>query len=140
MIKNTHLTRNVFIPQTHFTNTFESQKNNYFSYHVTINDSLAKTIILNQSFHSGWQAYKVSKNSLLSSILPFLFNKGLAEHVVINNWANGWNIDQSKDQSSITLLFVPQYLEYLGLFLIIILVPCFILFKKKPSHLPIHND
>ncbi|MDO9027747.1 MAG: hypothetical protein Q7U68_02650, partial [Candidatus Roizmanbacteria bacterium] len=56
-----------------FFNNYEVKKINYFTYKVTAND--ANMIILNQSYHPGWIAFSNGKK---------------LEHVLVNNWANGW--------------------------------------------------
>jgi hypothetical protein len=133
MIKNTYLTQNTFIPQSHFSLSFEAQKKNYYTYSVTLENSNIQTIILNQSFHPGWKAYILPKNSF-SLLLPFLFNKELPHHVMINNWANGWNIPKTESSSSVLLIFLPQYLEYIGFVILLITLSfSFILIKKEPS-------
>lgn len=86
------------------------------------------TIVLQQSYHSGWNAYSIQNTQ--SSIfnfqswkyyLPFLFGKKLEDHVLVNNWANGWSLPPTTNQqpTTIVILFWPQYLEYLGFLLLI---------------------
>ena len=80
-----------------------------------------------QSFNPGWKAYKIqdSKNGIanrLNNIFPFLFGKELKNHVLVNNWANGWTLDDSKakaQNTKIITVFWPQYLEYLGFVILI---------------------
>jgi hypothetical protein len=50
----------------------------------------------------------------LSTYLPFLFGHRLSDHILANNWANGW---QTESGGRIIILYLPQYLEYLGYFL-----------------------
>lgn len=74
------------------------------------------TLILNQSFSSGWIAFYLNckGNALcLPSLLP--------NHTLINNWANGWSIPESSFQFpvSIYIFFWPQLLEFLGFGLLI---------------------
>ena len=67
-----------------------------------------------QSYDPGWLAFE--------KIGRFAFRK-LDNHVLVNNWANGWEIDQSainNQQLTIYLFFWPQILEYLGFFLLLI--------------------
>lgn len=74
-------------------------------------------IVYSQSFDSGWKAYSVKNNNWLSKAFPFFFGKELKEHVLVNNWANGWVIPNSSlilNHSSFIITFWPQYLEYLG--------------------------
>ena len=91
-----------------------------------------------KAYNSGWLAYRIkadpSKLKLwIRSLLPFLYGERLKEHVLVNNWANGWRISnqnsnrysvvsgQSKtekpntdNQQLITIIFWPQYLEFIG--------------------------
>ncbi len=67
------------------------------------------TIILNQAFEKNWKAW--------------VNGKELKEHVLINNWANGWRIDNqpvTNNQQLITIVFWPQYLEFVGFGLLIV--------------------
>jgi hypothetical protein len=80
---------------------------------------------LSQSYHPGWIAIASGK------ILP---------HVKVNNWANGWILDDKNDNlgskvydpESITIIFLPQYLEFLG-FILLAGVFLRILFIKEKS-------
>jgi len=62
--------------------------------------------VYNQAFDSGWVA---------------ICNRELcdAEHVTVNNWANGW-IFKGPVPDDIKVIFWPQYLEYLGFLLLLI--------------------
>jgi len=63
---------------------------------------------LSQAFDKGWVAYQL--NNKFSKILPF-FGQRLKNHVLINNWANGWILGK-ETKEPIVILFWPQYLEY----------------------------
>lgn len=83
-----------------------------------------------ENFDRGWLAYETPNQ--LSRLFPILFGKRLTDHVLVNNWANGWKIPQefSSSQNSvisdqlknpttdnrqlITIVYWPQYLEYVG--------------------------
>ena len=93
------------------------------------------TLVLSQAFHQGWQAYLADKN------LPYFFTPVLGEkiedHVLVNNWQNGWKLDnlsQDKDQK-IVILFWPQFLEFLGFGILILVFGYFLVsfLKKKFS-------
>jgi len=98
-----------------FSNNYEVKKINYFTYKVTAND--ANMIILNQSFDPGWIAFA---------------NGRLLNHVLVNNWSNGWVINNQlitnhqpayrtgRQPVTITIIFWPQYLEFLGFGLLIL--------------------
>jgi hypothetical protein len=95
-----------------FSNDFEVKKINYFTYQIQLNNITKEqynNIILFQSYNLGWMAIADGK------ILP---------HVLVNNWANGWQIDESTMKQSsngtILIIFWPQYLEFAGFGLLII--------------------
>lgn len=76
-----------------------------------------KVLINNQSFHNGWSA--------------FIFGKKLSNHVLVNNWANGWVIiDDNINEKNVVFVFLPQYLEYLGFGLLIFSFVWVIFWKK----------
>ncbi len=56
-------------------------------------------LLLRQSYQPGWKAYQNGKE--------------LTDHVLIDNWANGWKLD-SPSAKNIVMIFWPQYLEYVG--------------------------
>ena len=92
-----------------FSDSFEASKINYFTYKVSLNNQIMKqfdNLILYQSYDPGWIAFQNGK------ILP---------HVIINNWANGWLLRQGSGAQRVTIIFWPQYLEFLGLILMILI-------------------
>lgn len=95
-------------------------------------------LILSQSFNSGWTAYKVAKTDsfvrkFLNSYLPFIFGSKIKNHVMVNNWSNGWIIEEKIDSSkqSIVIVYMPQYFEYLGFVIIFIIFINLLLNLKK---------
>jgi hypothetical protein len=95
------------------------------------------TIVLSQSYHPGWKAYQIPKGSAVAQLFPFWFGTEIKNHVMVNNWENGWIINQKLDAgsskfentntnginltsifepqtSTIVLYFLPQLLEWLG--------------------------
>ncbi|NTU46437.1 hypothetical protein HGA88_02325 [Candidatus Roizmanbacteria bacterium] len=102
-----------------FAYTIPAEKLNYYTYKVTIPDQKISTVILNQSFHPGWTAFVIPACresthafplSILDTLVPRCQND--VNHVIINNWANGWTIPQGTKE--VVLIFWPQYLEYVG--------------------------
>lgn len=91
---------------------------NSLGYQVKI-DSLPEqtaTLVLNQAYEKNWKAYAVKNTGYgiwnsIAQIFPFLFGQELKEHVLVNNWANGWNISSGVN---IVIVFLPQYLEFIG--------------------------
>lgn len=80
------------------------------------------TLVLSQSFNNGWKAYLINdKLQMLNDkwgLLAPIFGKEIKEHVLVNNWENGWVLgseqDNKKTENNIVIIFLPQYLEYLG--------------------------
>ena len=102
--------------------SFQVTHNNPSSYFVTF-DASAETnyIVLAQSYNAGWKAYVVE--GWLSQTFPMLFGKKLDRHLMINNWANGWEIGGLKKEKSsvrISIIFLPQLLQYVGLGLLLL--------------------
>lgn len=82
-------------------------------YQVTLGPSDgSQTLVLSQSFHQGWQAFKVEGPSI----------KRIKDHVLVNNWANGWLLEAGESEK-ILLIFLPQLLEYLGFLLLLFSCP-----------------
>ncbi|HKC14388.1 MAG TPA: hypothetical protein VKC89_00270 [Patescibacteria group bacterium] len=89
-------------------------------------------LVLSQAFASGWKAYEVSNDNFLTNFFPFVFGKELKEHVLVNNWENGWVLNSSfniNHSSLIYIVYLPQYLEYLGF--VILIIGTFYLLKKR---------
>jgi hypothetical protein len=72
--------------------------------------------------------------NVFNLFFPFIFGKEIKEHMLINNWANGWRLEElpnTADQSTLIIIFLPQYLEFLG-FLLLIITFILILISKNP--------
>src|SRR3990167_6694762 len=84
-------------------------------------------IVLSQAYDEGWKAYQITNKSFvmlnsLQHLFPFLFGSEIKEHVTVNGWSNGWFIGNWKleiGNSQVVLVYLPQYLEYIGFALII---------------------
>ncbi len=70
--------------------------------------------VLRQSYHPGWRAYQDGKE--------------LKDHVLVNNWANGWRLE---GKGKVDVVFWPQYLEYVGFGLLIISFLVIVLQRRK---------
>ncbi len=97
------------------------------------------TLILSQAYHPGWLAFEVrSSQSAVRSFFirtfPYLFGERLTDHVLVNNWANGWKLREpttyNSQPTTIYIFFWPQILEFMGL----ALLPLPFLFGLKRSH------
>lgn len=99
---------------------------------------------LNFSFEKGFRAYYLNCSSnfvctIKASLAPF-FTKEIPQHVLVNNWSNGWLVNGG-DQ--IVIIFLPQYLEYLGfilLFVPVLLVLVKVLASKVMKKKPLRID
>jgi len=119
-----------------YTYPYQTLLNTKIDYQADIIDR-NQLLIYYQSFDPDWNAYIVNKGNVINKYLPFLFGNKLTKHILINNWANGWIISPSQLNQSesvktgqITIIFWPQYLEYLG-FGSMLVTFLFILFKFK---------
>jgi len=79
-----------------------TSNNHLFWYQINLTSSPNQYLVLPQSFSPGWLAFSDGH------FLP---------HVLVNNWANGWEINNLKNQN-IYIIFWPQILEFVGLTLI----------------------
>lgn len=74
---------------------------------------------LSQTFNNGWAAYPITINqenpllTTLKSNLPFLFASPL-KHNELNDWSNGWILSDIST-NAISIVYLPQMLEYLGI-------------------------
>ncbi len=78
---------------------------------------------LSQSYHHAWHAYSL-ENDVWKAIpfglylTPFL-GKKIENHILLNNWENAWEIQATNNSETfISLVYWPQYLEYLGFVLL----------------------
>ncbi len=73
-------------------------------------------LVLNQSFEEGWGLYEAD-SCWLGITTPFTCRAVFSEHFKANNWANSWVF--TADSTSYVVLYMPQYLQYLGYWLIL---------------------
>jgi len=77
-------------------------------------------ITLSYAYDKGFHAYAIDcDNGILCAlsllVRPFIGNE--LQHITVSSWKNGWVVPNS---GTILITFVPQYLEYVGLFLVAI--------------------
>lgn len=81
-------------------------------------------LVLSQAYHEGWRAYEGS-----------LFGSSAGEHVLVNNWANGWLLSdeaiEPSSNKSIIIFYVPQLLEYLGFALLLLPLGYLLILRRK---------
>ncbi|MBI5449087.1 hypothetical protein HY948_02105, partial [Candidatus Gottesmanbacteria bacterium] len=66
------------------------------------------TLVLSQAFDPGWLAF--------TRTTTFPFFQPIKDHVLVNNWKNGWTINQTSQ--TVILFFWPQLLEWFGFLLL----------------------
>ncbi len=129
------------VTQGEITTADKVEKTHYYRYKVSVQEK-AQHIQLFQSYHPGWIAYKTcpEKGILcrLQSTIPLLFGEKL-QHTKINGWANGWDID-SDNNSVVTIIFWPQYLEYIGFAVLFPVLPIMILVWQRRLKKPVQNE
>lgn len=91
------------------------------SYKYIIQSPINSYITISEAYDPGWKAYVFEKEpSFIQKIFPFLFGSELKNHVIVNNWANGWRIEPevktSSPEATVTIVFLPQYLQFAGFF------------------------
>lgn len=106
-------------------NNLKVKKHFPWLYSITLEDNIAEDslLVLDQAYEKNWKAYhvvisKLKIKNFLNTYLPFLFGQPIKNHVLVNNWANGWIIkfqnSNLKSQNKIIIIFLPQYLQFLG--------------------------
>ena len=83
--------------------------NHLFYYKITLpqNSSNPSYLTLPQSYSPGWLAFYFDNYQM----------KFLNNHLLVNNWANGWEL-KNINNNIIYIFFWPQLLEFIGLLLI----------------------
>lgn len=91
--------------------------------------SKQQILVYSQGYDDGWRAYRVRcqisdarfQISILGcqmkKALPLLFGERLTDHVLVNNWANGWKMSEQQTANSeqqFVFVYIPQYLQYAG--------------------------
>lgn len=79
-------------------------------------ESLDQTIVLSQGYDGGWNAYQFkNKPNLIQQAFPFVFGQRVRIHNVINNWENGWDMENTNPEANyLVIVYLPQYLEFIG--------------------------
>lgn len=96
-----------------YDNNFLVEHPNPAFYRVDVNTAKPATLILAQSFDKGWLAL------------------GAKNHILIDNWANGWTIDPGL--RIVYLFYWPQLLEFAGFALLTIFIIGLIIKERTSS-------
>lgn len=120
-------------------NEVEYKSLNPLLYKTSVPNS-GEYLSLSFTYDKGWQAYAFKNDNPISNLinysLPFITGNRLDKKVLVDNWSNGWKIDKSGNY--ILIVYLPQYLEYLGLALTTgtLLILIIISFKERKSRRP----
>ncbi len=106
-----------------------------FIYQINLKGETGGYLTLAQAYEEGWRAYKITNFQVpifnfLKAYFPFIFGQELKDHSFVNNWANGWALRQgfgTPGANQIIIIFLPQYLEFLGF---LVLIASFIVIIK----------
>jgi len=145
-IKSLRFVNNLYT-QPQYNSSFETHKSDFYLYEINAKNIDSGTVILNQAFHGGWGAYISTckgKGQIcsLKKSFPMFFGKELKDHVLVNNWANGWKLNRetcsaNRETCHIIIIFWPQYLEYLGFGLLVVSIIYVI--KYRDDSIPTSN-
>lgn len=110
--------------QTTNSNSFNGKIESVIEYNPSLylvsTNGKKTSVTLYLSFEKGFKAYSINCLGQIACFLETsfapIFGKEIKEHVVVDNWANGWITNSSK----VAIIFLPQYFEYLGFILILI--------------------
>lgn len=84
-------------------------------------DNLPLIAELDLSYDKGFKAYYIKCDTnpecAIKAFLSPFYAEEEKDHVLVNNWANGWFLKEN--QSKVAIVFVPQYFGYLGMILLI---------------------
>lgn len=83
-------------------------------------------VVLNLAYdyEPGWKAYRITCSDTFSCFLKEniapIFGTEVKEHVLVNNWSNGWILGKAANSNErIVIMFLPQHLEFFGFLLIV---------------------
>jgi len=109
-----------------YTQLNTTQKRAYSLYTASASSSQANSLlVLNQAYDEGWKAYQAN---FFSQKLPnwLLYLNSLLlvpipedQHIIANDWANGWLLPQ--DDSHLIIVYRPQLLQFFGFSLLLFL-------------------
>jgi hypothetical protein len=107
------------------------------------------TLVLSQAYDKGWKAYWIHDSRFriyewFNKVFPFIFGEPVgtpstgsgSRHVLVNNWANGWNLKSGElkvENGELVIVYLPQYLQYFGFFLLFAVI----IYLKKAARVDV---
>jgi hypothetical protein len=104
-----------------FTGAVSAKKENYYTYRYDGILSQGEQLVLYQSFDPGWKMYRIDQSDFWQRTLPYFYAGKVNDHFIVDNWANGWTVPETKPGETIMILFWPQLLEYAGIIALIVI-------------------
>lgn len=103
---------------------------------VAKTDGNSTILNLNYSFEESFRAYQISCSNSLSCLikenLAPIFGKEQKQHILVNNWSNGWIVSANNYRNSqIVIVFIPQYFEHVGFLVLTIFLLSILSFHYK---------
>lgn len=106
-------------------------KENPSLYSISLQYAPKNVLVLSQAYQRGWKAYRI--DNPIQSLFPFLGTE-LKDRVRVNNWELGWIMHEKEKNARIDIVFLPQYLEYIGFFLLGLTGIIILLFRKPHAN------
>jgi hypothetical protein len=96
----------------------QQYKSYFFGTLVKLKDvkSDSKIINFNSNFNRNWKLITFKKGELLPYISPE------NNHVMVNDWSNGWIIENTNKSDNVWIVYIPQLLYLIGIFLSVIAI------------------
>ncbi|RJR24799.1 hypothetical protein C4578_02350 [Candidatus Microgenomates bacterium] len=110
----------------------ESSHPNPSLYKIDVPPRQESLLVLSQSYHEGWKAYFEGESLIKrpAFLLP-LVGREINDHVLVNNWENGWVLPGSENESRVVLIFIPQYLQYFGFTLLLATISAIVALNQE---------
>lgn len=124
-LNDIHFAKESTLPSANTINDITVYHPNETYYAIDITKATNNSVLsLSQRFDLGWKAYSLSSDKAAwNKLFPFLFGDEIQEHVLVNNWKNGWFLSEQKcihNGCRIVIIYWPQYLQYIGYIVLIL--------------------
>ena len=119
---------------------FHPDPNIYWYQIQSTKSNNSQYLTLAQTFDKGWAAFEIPKNikpSHLNAYLAPFYGKKISDHLKIDNWANGWQINNTAQ--NIVIIYIPQYFQFAGIVLLLLTLILLSLGTIKQRKHHIHN-
>lgn len=111
-LQSIHFSRKDVESQPKITSIESNNKHWFYTINLTSQKDENSFVVLPQAHDKGWVAFA------LNGVKPKFF-----KHVLVNNWANGWELNDlilNTQDLKLYIIFLPQLLEYLGFLILFV--------------------